>query len=37
MDPAFSKQVWEQELEQCDCFIKTKFGYHLIWVHRRDD
>ena len=37
MDPAFSKQVWSQELEQCDCFIKTKFGYHLIWVHSRDD
>ena len=37
MDPVFSKQVWSQELEQCDCFIKTKFGYHLIWVHRRDE
>ena len=37
MVPEFSKQVWEQELEQCDCFIKSRFGYHLIWVHSRDD
>ncbi|MEE2985614.1 MAG: peptidylprolyl isomerase [Candidatus Thermoplasmatota archaeon] len=37
MDPKFSSQVWAQELEQCSCFIKTKFGYHLIWVHTRDD
>ena len=37
MDPAFSKQVWAQDLEQCDCFIKTRFGFHLIWVHSRDD
>ena len=32
MDPVFSKQVWSQELEQCDCFIKqnldiTLFGF----------
>ena len=37
MDPKFSSQVWAQELEQCSCFIRTKFGYHLIWVHSRDD
>ena len=37
MDSKFSSQVWSQELEQCDCFIKTRFGFHLIWVHRRDD
>ena len=37
MDPAFSKQVWKQDLEQCDCFIKTRFGFHLIWVHHRDE
>ena len=37
MVPEFSKQVWEQELEQCDCFIKSRFGFHLIWVHSRDE
>ena len=37
MVPEFLKQVWAQELEQCDCFIKTRFGFHLIWVHSRDD
>ena len=33
----FSKQVWIQDLETCDCFIKTRFGYHFICVHSRDD
>ncbi len=37
MVPEFSKQVWKQELNQCDCFIKSRFGYHLIWVHSRDE
>ncbi len=37
MVPEFSAQVWKQELESCDCFIKSRFGYHLIWVHSRDD
>ncbi|MDP6869374.1 MAG: peptidylprolyl isomerase [Candidatus Poseidoniaceae archaeon] len=37
MVPLFSKQVWSQDLNQCDCFIKTQFGYHLIWVHSRDE
>jgi parvulin-like peptidyl-prolyl isomerase len=37
MVPEFSKQVWAQEIEKCDCFIKTRFGFHLIWVHTRDD
>ena len=37
MDPSFSKQVWKQQIESCDCFIKTKFGFHLIWVHERDE
>ena len=37
MAAEFSKQVWKQELESCDCFIKSRFGFHLIWVHRRDD
>jgi len=37
MVPEFSAQVWKQELECCDCFIKSRFGYHLIWVHSRDE
>ena len=37
MVPEFSEQVWKQDLESCDCFIKSRFGYHLIWVHSRDD
>ena len=37
MVPEFSKQVWSQELESCDSFIKSRFGFHLIWVHERDD
>lgn len=37
MAAEFSEQVWSQDLEQCDCFIKTRFGFHLIWVHSRDE
>ena len=37
MAEEFSKQVWAQEIGQCDCFIKSRFGFHLIWVHTRDD
>ena len=37
MVPEFSKQVWAQQLEHCDCFIKSRFGFHLIWVHSRDE
>ena len=37
MVPEFSAQVWKQELECCDSFIKSRFGYHLIWVHSRDE
>ena len=37
MVPEFSKQAWAQEIEKCDCFIKTRFGFHLIRVHTRDD
>ncbi|MBT4059972.1 MAG: peptidylprolyl isomerase [Euryarchaeota archaeon] len=33
----FSAKVWEQELKAIDGFIKTGFGYHIIWVHERDD
>ncbi|MBT4066854.1 MAG: peptidylprolyl isomerase, partial [Euryarchaeota archaeon] len=37
MAEEFSKQVWAQEIGQCDCFIKSRFGFHLIWVHTRDE
>jgi peptidyl-prolyl cis-trans isomerase C len=37
MVPDFSKKVWEQDLKAIDGFIKTGFGYHIIWVHERDE
>ena len=33
----FSAACFEQPLNEVDCFIKTEFGYHLIWVHERDE
>ena len=33
----FSAAVWEQDLNAIGPFVKTGFGYHLIWVHERDD
>ena len=37
MVPDFSKKVWEQDMKTIDGFIKTGFGYHIIWVHERDE
>ncbi len=36
MVPEFSKKVWAQEPGCVDGFIKTGFGYHIIWVHERE-
>ncbi len=33
----FSAAVWEQDLNAIGPFVKTGFGYHLIWVHERDE
>jgi peptidyl-prolyl cis-trans isomerase C len=33
----FSAACFEQDLNQVDRFIRTEFGYHLIWVHERDE
>jgi parvulin-like peptidyl-prolyl isomerase len=33
----FSAACFEQPLNEVDRFIKTEFGYHLIWVHERDE
>lgn len=34
MAQGFEDAVWVSELEKVpDGFIKTQFGYHLIWVH----
>jgi len=33
----FSAAVWEQDLNAIGPFVKTGFGYHLIWVHERDN
>ena len=33
----FSDAVWAQELKEVGSFIKTGFGYHIIYVHERDE
>ena len=33
----FSAACFEQPLATVDRFVKTEFGYHLIWVHERDE
>ena len=33
----FSAACFEQPLNQVDRFVKTQFGYHIIWVHERDE
>ena len=33
----FSAACFEQPLNEVDRFVKTEFGYHLIWVHERDE
>ena len=37
MVPAFDEVVWSLPLNQVSTPVKTQFGYHLIWVHERED
>jgi peptidyl-prolyl cis-trans isomerase C len=37
MVPEFDVAVWETPLQQTSDPVKTKFGYHLIWVHEREE
>ena len=33
----FEEVVWNNELAIVSDPVKTQFGYHLIWVHERDE
>ena len=33
----FEEVVWKNELATVSEPVKTQFGYHLIWVHERDE
>jgi len=33
----FSDAVWTQEIKTVGSFIKSGFGYHIIFVHERDE
>ena len=33
----FEEAVWSTPLKTVSTPIKTQFGYHLIWVHERDE
>ncbi|HIG03858.1 MAG TPA: peptidylprolyl isomerase [Candidatus Poseidoniales archaeon] len=33
----FDEAVWQLPLNEVSDPIKTAFGYHLIWVHERDE
>jgi peptidyl-prolyl cis-trans isomerase C len=33
----FEEAVWNNELASVSEPVKTQFGYHLIWVHERDE
>lgn len=37
MVPEFDVAVWKTPLQQTSDPVKTKFGYHLIWVHEREE
>tara|TARA_B100000795_G_scaffold146992_1_gene110157 strand:- start:160 stop:387 length:228 start_codon:yes stop_codon:yes gene_type:complete len=37
MVPPFEEAVWKNELSTVSAPVKTQFGYHLIWVHERDE
>ena len=34
---AFEDAVWETPVATVSPPVKTQFGYHLIWVHERDE
>ena len=34
----FEDAVWQTEIDEVPTkFIKTQFGYHIIWVHSKSD
>ncbi len=33
----FEEVVWSAPLNSVSAPVKTQFGYHLIWVHERDE
>ena len=35
--PEFREVVWKQELNTCSKPVETNSGYHLIWVHNRQN
>ncbi|MFL2948899.1 MAG: peptidylprolyl isomerase [Candidatus Poseidoniaceae archaeon] len=37
MVPPFEEAVWANPLGTVSSPVKTQFGYHLIWVHERDE
>ena len=37
MVKAFEDAVWETPVATVSPPVKTQFGYHLIWVHERDE
>ena len=37
MVPAFEKAVWSTDIGTCSEPVRTQFGFHLIWVHSRDE
>ena len=37
MVPEFDKVVFSADLNQVQGPVKTQFGYHLIWVHEREE
>ncbi|MBT6972237.1 MAG: peptidylprolyl isomerase [Euryarchaeota archaeon] len=37
MAVGFEKAVWAIDLNTCSEPVRTQFGYHLIWVHSRDE
>ena len=37
MVPEFEEAVWETPLKTVSSPVKTQFGYHLIWVHERQE
>jgi len=37
MVKAFEDAVWDTPVATVSSPVKTQFGYHLIWVHERDE
>ncbi len=37
MVPAFDEVVWSADINTCSEPVRTQFGFHLIWVHSRNE